>query len=82
MINLHIYVALPKRSNQLKMCSPVHVLNQQTVNYVYVSTETVFASYSMAALHLWNRDQNAVLQACRVLLPVKNHFPLGKQMCN
>lgn len=34
MINLHIYVALPKRGNQLKMCSPVRVLNQQTVNYV------------------------------------------------
>lgn len=34
MINLHIYVALPKRGNQLKMCSPVRVLNQQVVNYV------------------------------------------------
>jgi len=34
-INLHIYVALPRRGNPLKM-PPVSVLNQQMVNYVRV----------------------------------------------
>lgn len=43
-INLHINVALPRRGDQLRICSPVCVLNQQTANYVCVfSTETVFA---------------------------------------
>lgn len=35
-INLHINVALPRRGDQLKICSPVCVLNQQTANlYVF-----------------------------------------------